>query len=147
MTDSPRTAPTIVCVDDDLPMLRSLREQLLRGLGDSCEIELASSGAEALQLLADLAAEGARVPLLISDHIMPGMRGAELLTRAHQRYPEMLTILLTGQADVDAVGHAVNQGSLYRLITKPWQEDDLIRTVKEALRRVDQDWQIGRAHV
>jgi len=142
MKQSPAIAPTIVCVDDDLPMLRSLREQLLRGLGDGCDIELASNGEEALQLLADLAAEGVPVPLLISDHIMPGMRGAELLARVHQRHPDMLTILLTGQADVDAVSHAVNQANLYRLITKPWQEGDLIRTVKEALRRVDQDQQL-----
>ncbi len=141
---SPSMAPTIVCVDDDLPMLRSLREQLLRGLGDGCAIELASSGVEALQLLADLAAEGAPVPLLISDHIMPGMRGAELLKRAHRCYPKMLTILLTGQADVDAVSHAVNQANLYRLITKPWHEGDLIRTVKEALRCVDQDLQLAQ---
>jgi diguanylate cyclase (GGDEF)-like protein len=138
------TRPTIVCVDDDPPMLRSLREQLLRGLGESCEIELASHGDEALQLLADLAGEGIWVPLLISDHIMPGMRGTELLMRAHQCYPQMLTILLTGQADVDAVSHAVNQADLYRLITKPWHEGDLIRTVKEALRRVAQDQQLAK---
>jgi diguanylate cyclase (GGDEF)-like protein len=142
--ESPAMTPTIVCVDDDLPMLRSLREQLLRGLGDACDIELASSGDEALRLLADLAADRVQVPLLISDHIMPGMRGAELLTRAHEGYPNMLTILLTGQADVDAVSHAVNQANLYRLITKPWHEDDLIRTVKEALRRVDQDQQLAQ---
>ncbi len=144
MIKSLSVAPTIVCVDDDMPMLRSLREQLLRGLEHGCDIELASGGEEALQLLADLAAEGVPVPLLISDHIMPGMRGAELLIRVHQRYPQMLTILLTGQADVDAVSHALNQANLYRLITKPWHEGDLIRTVKEALRRVDQDQQLAQ---
>ena len=141
--ESPRMARAIVCVDDDLTMLRSLREQLMRGLGDVCTIELASSGEEALQLLAELCAEGTHVPLLISDHIMPGMRGTELLARAHQAYPQMLTILLTGQADVDAVGHAVNRANLYRLLTKPWQEGDLILTVKEALRRVDQEQQLA----
>ena len=138
------TLQTIVCVDDDMPMLRSLREQLLRGLGGACEIEIASSGQEALQLLDELAAEGVQVPLLISDHIMSGMRGAEMLAHAHQRYPAMLMILLTGQADVDAVRHAVNQANLYRLIIKPWQEDYLIHTVKEALRRVDQEQQLAK---
>jgi len=142
MTGRQPVATSIVCVDDDLLMLRSLREQLLRGLGGACDIELASSGEEALQLLADLSAEGVQVPLLISDHIMPGMRGAELLARAHHSFPGMLTILLTGQADVDSVSHAVNHANLYRLLVKPWQEADLIRTVKEALRRVDQDRQL-----
>jgi diguanylate cyclase (GGDEF)-like protein len=144
VTAAPARRLTIVCVDDDMRMLRSLREQLLRGLGAGCDIELASSGDEALQLLAELAAEGTPVPLLISDHIMPGMRGSELLTSVHRSYPQMLTILLTGQAEIDAVGRAVNEANLYRLITKPWLEDDLIRTVKEALRRVDQDQQLAQ---
>lgn len=135
---------TIVCVDDDTLMLQSLREQLLRGLGKSCDIELASSGEEALQLLADLAAEGVDVPLLISDQNMPGMRGAELLARAHERDPAMIKILLTGQADVDAVSYAVNQANLYRLLTKTWQESDLVLTVKEALRRVNQERELAR---
>ncbi|HEX6362504.1 MAG TPA: diguanylate cyclase, partial [Albitalea sp.] len=134
-----RPARTIVCVDDDTLILRTLREQLLRGLGPGHEIELASSGAEALALLEELAAEGADVPLVISDHIMPGMKGTELLVRLHALQPRMVKILLTGQADVDAVGHAVNAANLYRLLTKPWQETDLVLTVKEALRRVDQE--------
>ncbi|MEY4907667.1 MAG: hypothetical protein RL260_1385 [Pseudomonadota bacterium] len=136
--------PTIICVDDDLPLLNSLREQLLRGLGGACDIELASSGEEALDLLTELDAEGVTVPLLISDHHMRGMPGTEFLVRAHRRYPDMLAILLTGQADVDAVSHAVNRANLYRLLTKPWQEGDLILTVKEALRRVGQDRQIAQ---
>ncbi len=144
MTASAPARATIVCVDDDLPLLRGLREQLLRRLGGGCDVEVASSGAEALQVLADLAAEGASVPLLICDHIMPGMRGTELLERAHRLYPAMLTVLLTGQADVDAVAQAVNRADLYRLLTKPWQEDDLILTVKEALRRVDQELQLAQ---
>lgn len=136
--------PTIVCVDDDLPMLRTLREQLRRGLGKHCDVEVASGGHEALQLLAELTAEGVHVPLLISDHNMPGMRGATLLASAHALYPDLLTILLTGQADIDAVSHAVNQGNLYRLLAKPWHEADLIGTVKEALRRVDLDRQLAQ---
>lgn len=136
--------PTIVCVDDDLPLLHTLREQLLRGLGGACDIELASSGEEALALLDELNGEGISVPLLISDHHMRGMRGTEFLVRAHDRYPAMLAILLTGQADVDAVSHAVNRANLYRLLTKPWQEGDLVLTVKQALRRLDQDQQIAR---
>ena len=146
MTQPHAPTQTIVCVDDDLPLLRSLREQLQRGLGAACDVEVASSGAEALQLLHELAAEGVPVPLLISDHIMPGMRGAELLAQAHQLYPALLTVLLTGQADVDAVSQAVNTANLYRLIVKPWQESDLILTVKQALRRLDQERQLALSH-
>ena len=146
MTLAPVPMQTIVCVDDDLPLLRSLREQLRRGLGAACDVEVASSGTEALALLAELAAEGVPVPLLISDHIMPGMRGTELLKQAHRLYPKLLTVLLTGQADVDAVSQAVNGANLYRLIVKPWQESDLVLTVKQALRRLDQERELALSH-
>jgi len=139
--------PIIVCVDDEMMILSSLKEQLRRGLGDACAIELASIGEEALQLLAELADEGADVQLLISDHIMPGMHGADLLTRAHHHYPGVLKILLTGQADTAAVGQAVNQANLYRFLAKPWQEADLILTAKEALRRVAQERELAQRNV
>ena len=73
------SVPTIVCVDDDTLILRSLREQLLRGLDTACDIELASSAEEALALIDELDAEGADVPLIISDQVMPGQHGADLL--------------------------------------------------------------------
>lgn len=131
--------PTIVCVDDDTFILRTLREQLQRGLDTACDIELAASGKEALQLLDELAAEGTDVPLLISDQIMPGMHGAQLMAQVHERYPAMLKVMLTGQADTEAVSYALNQANLYRILTKPWQEHDLVMTVKEALHKVEQE--------
>ena len=140
MTSARSTAvPTIVCVDDDRLILSALREQLLRGLDDSCKVELATTAEEALALLDELAAEGAEVPLLISDQSMPGQHGADFLAEVHRRRPSMLKVLLTGQADVSAIGTAVNQANLYRLIGKPWQEADLVLTVREALRRVVQE--------
>ncbi|MGA0611229.1 putative bifunctional diguanylate cyclase/phosphodiesterase [Caldimonas sp. KR1-144] len=134
--------PTIVCIDDDLELLHALREQLQRGLGAACQVELACSGAEALQLIDELAAAGTQVPLVISDHHMPGMSGADLLARVHQRDRSVLTILLTGGADLDTVGRAVNDANLYRLLPKPWQEDDLLRTVREALLRIEHERQL-----
>lgn len=144
MKPAANESPVIVCVDDDMLVLRSLREQLQRGLDSACDIELAGSGQEALQLLDELAADGADVQLLISDHVMPGLRGAQLMAQAHQRYPEMLKIMLTGQADGEAVAHAVNHANLYRMLGKPWQEHDLVLTVREALRSVQQDRDVKR---
>lgn len=134
--------PTILCVDDDTLVLRSLREQLQRGLGSVCDIEVAASGEEALQLLHELAAEGTDVPLLISDQIMPGMRGAQLMEQVHERYPAMLKVMLSGHADAAAVGHAVNQADLYRIVKKPWQELDLLLTIQEALHKVERERKI-----
>ena len=72
--------------------------------------------------------------VVVSDQLMPGMRGEELLAAVHEREREMLNVLFTGQATADAVGAAVNRARLYRYIGKPWPEHDLALTVREALR-------------
>jgi len=73
---------------------------------------------------------------------MPGMKGHELLAKAVALFPDIYTILLTGQADISAIGFAVNNAKLYRYITKPWEETDLILTVKEALHSYAQNYKI-----
>jgi response regulator RpfG family c-di-GMP phosphodiesterase len=65
---------------------------------------------------------------------MPGMKGDEFLYIMHQKSRKTLSILLTGQADAEAVGRALNRAKLYRYISKPWEEPDLVLTIKEALR-------------
>jgi DNA-binding NtrC family response regulator len=127
------SAVTILCVDDEPIVLQSLRDQFESQLPEY-EIELAQDAAEALELLDELIEDGATVPVVISDHIMPGMKGDELLVAVHERLPETRTILLTGQAGLDAVGRAVNDGGLYRYIAKPWDRGDLAMTVREAVR-------------
>lgn len=145
-------APTILCVDDEPIVLTSLREQFERGL-EGYEVEVAQDAAEALEILDALVAGGNPVPVVVSDHIMPGMKGDELLVHVHRRLPDTRTILLTGQAGLDAVGRAVNDAGLYRYISKPWKPDDLTMTVREAVRAWfadrqvrDQQAQLAAAH-
>ena len=83
------------------------------------------------------------VALVISDQIMPGMKGNELLSQIHTQYPTIMKIMLTGQTDAQAVLNAVNNANLYRYITKPWDETDLILTVQEALRRYTHEQQLA----
>ncbi len=134
--NSPRLA--IICVDDEAAILDSLKDQLKRQCS-GCTIEIAESGEEALEILEELRRDNYQVALVISDQIMPGMKGDELLMEIHQHYPEVLKILLTGQASPEAVVNAVNEANLYRYIAKPWEEADLSLTVSEALRRYQQD--------
>ncbi|MEO0757071.1 MAG: response regulator [Cyanobacteria bacterium J06648_16] len=135
----------IICVDDEGVVLESLKEQLKRNLppGQACLIEVADTGEEALEIIEEMREENIDVALVISDQIMPGMKGDELLVKIHGRHPDILKILLTGQANTAAVGHAVNQANLYRYIAKPWDEVDLALTVTEALRRYQQDLQLA----
>ena len=116
----------ILCVDDEPVILESLKEQLKRHLPENYELESAESGEEALEVIAELHQDGLEVALVISDQIMSGLQGDELLIQLHQNYPQMLKIMLTGQADIKSVGNVLNQASLYRYISKPWDETDLI---------------------
>ena len=124
---------TILCVDDERIILNALKEQLRRGV-EGVTIETAETGQEGLEVFRELRREGVSVPLVISDQLMPGMRGEELLAAIHEIDPETLNVLLTGQATADAVGAAVNKARLYRYIGKPWTEGDLVTTTREALR-------------
>ena len=125
--------PYILCVDDEKIILDSLETQLALDLGDLCRIEIAESGEEALEIVEEFKAEGTELAVVISDQIMPTMKGDDLLVKIHKSLPETMNILLTGQADADAVGNAVNNANLYRYISKPWEKEDMLLTVKAAL--------------
>ena len=135
--------PAILCVDDEKIVLNSLKEQLRREFGREYDLETAESGDEALEILEELLEEGLEIPVIISDQIMPGMKGNELLKEVHAFLPRTLKILLTGQADAAAVGDALNEAKLYRYITKPWDQTDLVLTVTEAARSYFQDKQLA----
>lgn len=133
----------IICVDDEAVILSSLGEQLKRSFGKTYDIELVNSGVEAIVLCAELMADSINIPLIICDQIMPEMAGDELLIELHSLYPDTMKILLTGQSDADAVGNLVNASALYRYVTKPWNETDLILTVKEALKVFQQEQKLA----
>ena len=124
----------ILCVDDESIILDSLKDQLKRQFGNDYQIEMAESGKDALEIIADFSARNIEIPVVISDHVMPGIKGDKLLQSIHKKHPNTIKIFLTGRADADAVGNAVNHASLYRYMTKPWDPDDLNITISEALR-------------
>ena len=123
----------IICVDDERTVLRSLKAELQEAVGNDYTIEIAEGGEEALELIEELLEDGDEVLLIISDHIMPDMKGDEVLKQAHIISPKTIKIMLTGQADIGAIANAINSANLYRYITKPWQPEDLKLTVREAL--------------
>jgi len=84
------------------------------------------------------------VIVIVSDWLMPGIKGDEFLIKLHATYPRTLKILLTGQANANSVGNIVNQAALYRYIAKPWDETDLILTVKAAIKSYGQEKKIVR---
>ncbi|NES69595.1 MAG: response regulator, partial [Okeania sp. SIO2D1] len=131
--------PVIICVDDEPTILESLEIELTTALGDQYMIETAEGGQEALELFTELVAENCEVALVMSDYIMPDIKGDELLKRIHELSPKTLKIMLTGQADLQAVSDAIKYAKLYRYIPKPWQPEDLKLTTLEAIHSYIQD--------
>jgi class 3 adenylate cyclase len=126
--------PVILCVDDEKVVLDSLRTQLKNLLKKDYTVEIAESGQEALEIIEDLQEEFGSPPcVVISDMIMPNMKGDELLAIVREKCPETLSILLTGQAEKTDIINAINTAGLYRYIPKPWEVEDLNLTVREAI--------------
>lgn len=127
--------PIILCVDDDPSILEALHGVLQRALGGQALIEVAASGPEAIEVVDDALEDGLSVAVIVSDEIMPEMRGHQLLQRLATLVPEARAILLTGQASSTDVGLAVNTGILEGFMRKPWSNTELAITVRSALER------------
>jgi DNA-binding NtrC family response regulator len=134
MTTDEGEAPTtttkhpILVVDDESEILFSLRG-LLR---QEFELHTAQSGAEALDIMRRHV-----IHVLMTDQRMPEMTGVELLQQARGACPEAVRIVFTGYADIKAVIDAINQGQIYRFLTKPWDPDELLTVLRQACEEHD----------
>ncbi len=129
----------ILCVDDDSTVLSALRTVIKTNLDPNLQVEFAESGEEALEIDAELRAQGRELSVVISDFMMPGLRGDELLARLHELSPNTITILLTGQSDLSGVKRAINDANLYRFLEKPFLNEDIVLTVRAAIRAYRQE--------
>ncbi|MBD0306669.1 MAG: response regulator [Microcoleus sp. T1-bin1] len=127
--------PVILCVDDEPDILNTLKIQLKNEFKNDYFYELAESGDEALDLLKDFQEE-LQVIVVISDWLMPGIKGDELLIKVHQKYPKIIKVMLTGQADTAALQRAVQEADLYCCLYKPWKSTELIETIKSGLGKL-----------
>jgi adenylate cyclase len=131
--------PVIICIDDEITILDSLKIQLKKSFNADYLVETALGGEDALELVEELLEDKYEIALVISDYIMPDLKGDEVLRRIHTISPKTLKIMLTGQASIEAVGNAIKYAKLYRYISKPWHSEDLSLTVSEALYSYLQD--------
>jgi len=118
--------PVVLIVDDEWAIFEALRRELRH---EKLKLLYAPGGREALDVL-----EGEPVDILICDQQMPGMPGIELLKSVSTRHPEIVRILLTGNASMRLALDAINKGSVYKLLTKPCEPEELRTVLREALR-------------
>lgn len=113
---------------DDEPNILSALKRLFRPLGYI--IHTAESGDEGLEIL-----ERESIDLVVSDMRMPSMSGAQFLEKVREKWPDVVRILLTGYADITSTIDAINRGEIYRYISKPWDDNDVVLVVRQALER------------
>ena len=119
-------SPTVLLVDDEPNVLSSLKRLLRR---DGYKILTAETADEAFELLAQYP-----VNVIISDQRMRHMNGTELLNHVKSMYPEIVRIVLSGYMDLASVTAAINQGQIYKFLTKPWDDKELRQVVRDAIR-------------
>lgn len=117
--------PKVLLVDDEESILNSLR-RLLRS--QPYDVLLANSGAQALEIMAQQS-----IDLVMTDARMAGMDGATLLAEIHRRHPSTTRILLTGYADLAMIIKAINEGQIHRYISKPWNDEEMLLTLRQSL--------------
>ncbi|MGM9514878.1 EAL domain-containing protein [Roseateles sp. DB2] len=117
---------TLLLVDDEENIVAALRRLLRR---DGYQILTANSGSEGLQCLAEH-----EVDVIISDQRMPGMTGVEFLRRAKELYPDTVRMVLSGYTELQSITDAINEGAIYKFLTKPWDDERLRAHVQEAFR-------------
>jgi putative nucleotidyltransferase with HDIG domain len=116
--------PTILFVDDEVNILKALK-RLTRH--EPWHVLCASRGAEALELL-----ERSPAQVVVSDQRMPEMSGVDLLQSVRDRYPDVVRMMLTGYTEMNVAVDAINRGEIFRLITKPWNDEELKATIRQA---------------
>lgn len=125
----------ILCVDDEPTVLRSLRDQISKHFGQQHLCEIAESVEEAWEVIGELDEDEITILVIISDWLMPGVKGDEFLVELHQRFPNIVTMLLTGQADESAISRVRQHANLHAYLAKPWTEADLVHEIQTGLKR------------
>lgn len=118
---------TLLLVDDDDNIVSSLKRLLRK---DGYHIVTADCGQQGLQRLAEY-----EVDVIISDQRMPGMTGVEFLRRTKELYPETIRMVLSGFTELRSVTDAINEGAIYKFLTKPWDDEHVRRHIQEAFHQ------------
>lgn len=119
----------ILIVDDEEHVLKALERVLI---DEDYDVITTTSSEEALELV-----RKRPFKVIISDECMPNMFGSELLAKISLRQPEVVKMLLTGYASVEAAIRAVNQGEIYRFLVKPWDDFELKMSLRSGIEKYD----------
>jgi len=126
----------IICVDDEKMVLDALKSILREPFNDFI-LEFAESAEEALEVIEDYEEDSIDPLVVVTDWMMPGMKGDEFLVELHMKYPQALKIILSGLIDESGITRAREEADLYECLTKPWDSDKLVKTIRDGLKKDD----------
>ncbi len=129
------SSPIILCVDDETTILEGLKWNLRKLFGEKYSYEFAKDAEEAMEIIEELEQDGEEIQLIICDWLMPGKKGDEFLIELHQLYPRIVKIILTGQADQNAIKRATTQANLHSCILKPWDQTEFKNALTSGLEK------------
>ncbi len=118
----------LLVIDDEVEVTKTLFRQFRK----KYDVYTATNGEDALDIM-----EKNDIQVIISDQRMPGMTGVDFFARIKEKYPDSLKLILTGYSDIEAVVGAINDGQVFRYITKPWIPDELESIIKEAFDKYE----------
>lgn len=120
----------IICVDDEKSVLSGIEQQLRREFNDKFILEFAQSGEEALDIVNDLKQNNIAIPLIITDQMMPGIKGNELIEIITKQLPDTKCIMLTGYTNSSNTD-MLNNTNMVKCFNKPWDNTELINSIKQ----------------
>lgn len=128
----------ILCIDDEKIILDSLKMQLRRELGSKYGLEFAENAEEGLDLMEELSDSGTKIIVIVTDWLMPGMKGDEFLIEVHKRFPGIVKIMLSGFVDEESIQRAYDEeADLFKCLRKPWDREELLQTIQQGLEQLD----------
>lgn len=127
----------VLCVDDNLEVLQALRRQLRGGLDGVARVEVASSAEKALDRMEVLAEAGRNGVVIVSDWLMPGLRGDEFVAQIKQRFGEIPVVVLSGHITLEATDILNNLPQVLKILPKPWAGDELLSLVRTGLQQTE----------
>ncbi len=123
--------PVILCVDDEQIILKSLKNQLQIMFGDEYLYEIAENVPDALEIIEEMEEDGHRVQIVISDLMMPGIRGDDFMVQLQQERPSIKKIMLTGHMDENSLRRVTQEAKLRFWIKKPWTQQQLFTALRD----------------
>lgn len=121
----------IICVDDEPIILDSLLNQLHALFGEEYIYEVAENAQDALELIEEMKQEGFIIKTVISDYLMPGMKGDDFMIQLNLRYPLIKKVMLTGHMDENTMSRTMRQANLTSCIRKPWTQQQLFSVLRD----------------